>query len=85
MRWLPAGVVLLALLRPAWADTAAVLPFSHTGTAADNLDWIGESIAETVQEALGSRGFLTLDREDIQEAYHRLDLRERAPMVKRPS
>jgi tetratricopeptide (TPR) repeat protein len=45
-----------------------------------NLDWIGESIAETVREALGSRGVLTLERGEVLEAYRRLGLRERSPL-----
>jgi tetratricopeptide (TPR) repeat protein len=60
------------------ADTAAVLPFWNSRHA--TLEWIGESIAETVREALGSRGILTLDRSDVQEAYRRLGLRERAAL-----
>src|SRR5271165_6838598 len=67
------------------ADTAAVLPFSNGAITAQtnaqsNLDWIGESIAETVRDALTMRGLLTLDRADIQEAFHRLALRQRAPL-----
>lgn len=77
------GLVALAGVL-AHADTAAVLPFWNGRPAQtqanSNLQWIGESIAETVREALGSRGILTLDRSDIQEAYRRLGLRERAAL-----
>jgi tetratricopeptide (TPR) repeat protein len=77
------GLVALAAVL-ARADTAAVLPFWNGRPAPTqanaNLQWIGESIAETVREALGSRGILTLDRSDIQEAYRRLGLRERAAL-----
>src|SRR5579872_2688426 len=68
---------------PLLADTAAVLPFWNSGAAAStqsNLDWIGESIAETVRESLGSRGILTLERNDIDDAFRRLNLRERTPL-----
>src|SRR5947209_13824176 len=67
------------ILAPAFADTAAVLPFWNAGNAANqaNLDWIGESIAETVRESLGSRGILTLDRNETADAFRRLNLRER--------
>ena len=68
---------------PALADTAAVLPFWNGGAAAasqSNLDWIGESIAETVRESLGSRGILTLERSDLDDSFHRLNLHQRAPV-----
>ena len=64
---------------PGQAETVAVLPFSNrtvAGAAQANVDWIGESVAETVREALGSRGVATLDQVEIQEAYHQLNLRQ---------
>jgi tetratricopeptide (TPR) repeat protein len=58
------------------ADTVAVLPLSNQNQAkASNLDWIGESVAETIHEALSSNGLLVLAREDREEVYHRLSLR----------
>ena len=65
---------------PAPADTAAVLPFwnATANVRQTNLDWIGESIAETVREAVGSRGLLIIDREEIRDAFHRLSLRQLA-------
>ncbi len=64
------------------ADTAAVLPFANSSVkparGTSNLDWIGESIAETLRDAFSLRGAVTLGRDDIQEAYRRLNLRERA-------
>lgn len=47
---------------------------------AGNLDWIGESIAEMVREALGARGVLNFDRTEIEDAIHRLRLHDRAPL-----
>lgn len=90
--WRGLAVLLLACPRvfAAAADTAAVLPFANASSdsaqetpaaeapAVGNLDWIGESIAETLRDALGARGIVTLERGDIQEAYRRLHLRERA-------
>src|ERR1700681_4808860 len=76
-RWLLA-IIACAAAVSSRADTTAVLPFANG--ASSNLDWIGESIAETVREALGSRGILTFDRDDLQEVYHRLGLRQRGPM-----
>ena len=75
--------ILACAAMPALADTAAVFPFWNAGNAAANqrnLDWIGESIAETVRESLGSRGILTLERSDLTDAFNRLNLHERAPL-----
>jgi len=62
-----------------FADTAAVLPFANRTSAADpaqaSLDWIGESIAETVRDAIGSRGAVTPSRAETDEAYRQLNLR----------
>ncbi len=63
------------------AETALVLPFFNQGRSA-NLDWIGESIAETVRDSLASEGMLVLDREDRLEAYRRLSLRPGAELTK---
>lgn len=65
------------------ADTIAVLPlFNLDEHASSNLDWIGESVAETIQEALGSGGLLVLQREDRAEVYHRLSLRTGVVLTK---
>ena len=78
--WRILGILALAGI-PASADTAAVLPFWHRAAASQSkLDWIGESIAYTVRESLGSRGMLTLERPDIDEAFERLGLRQRVPL-----
>jgi tetratricopeptide (TPR) repeat protein len=78
MRWLPA---LLALFSGALrAETALVIPFfNHSGSA--NLNWIGESVAETVHDALASEGLLALDRDSRMEAYRRLSLRPGAELT----
>lgn len=58
------------------ADTIAVIPLFNLNEAkSPNLDWIGESVAETVHESLSSVGVLVLDREDREEVYRRLTLR----------
>jgi tetratricopeptide (TPR) repeat protein len=78
---LPPRVFWAALLGAglAFADTAAVLPFANRTSAADptqaSLDWIGESIAETVRDAIGARGLVTLPRPQVDEAYRQLSLR----------
>ena len=70
-------VVLCASLR---AETVVVLRFFNHANSA-SLDWIGESIAETVQDSLGSEGLLVLGREDKAEAYRRLTLRPGAELT----
>src|SRR5260221_5746152 len=63
-----------------FAGTAAVLPFANR-TSQANMDWIGESIAETVRDALGPRGVVTLSREEVEEAYRHLSLRPRGVLT----
>jgi tetratricopeptide (TPR) repeat protein len=79
-RALPALILIASGALAASSDTAAVLPFANAGQGANaaNVDWIGESIAETLRDAFSIRGIVTLDRDDIAEAYRRLGLRERA-------
>ncbi len=56
------------------AETVLVLPFFNQSSA-ENIDWIGESIAETIRESLASQNVLVLSREDRLEAYRRLSIR----------
>jgi tetratricopeptide (TPR) repeat protein len=63
------------------ADTVLVLPFFNLSNSA-NLDWIGESIAETIRESLTSQGVLALDREERQEAFRRLSIRPYALLTR---
>jgi tetratricopeptide (TPR) repeat protein len=76
-RWL----ILLAIgCGIAHAETVLALPFfNHTDSK--NLDWIGESIAETLRDAITPEGVLVLDREDRLEAYRRLSLRSGAEIT----
>ena len=53
------------------ADTVLVLPFFNDSNV-PSLDWVGESVAETVRESLASQGIVTLSRDDREEAYRRL-------------
>lgn len=62
------------------AQTVVVLPFFNHSKQA-NLDWIGESIAESVRDALVSQGVLALDRAERLEAYRRLSLRPGAELT----
>src|SRR5215472_1395247 len=71
------GVSLCGVVR---AETTLVLPFfNHSSNV--NLDWIGESISESVHDSLASEGVLVLDREDRLEAYRRLSVRPGAELT----
>lgn len=56
------------------ADTYLVLPFFNVSKNS-GLDWIGEALAETVQEALSSEGLMVMERDARVEAYRRLSIR----------
>jgi len=77
LRLLCLAVMVCASLR---APTVVVLRFANHANSA-GLDWIGESIAETVQDALSSEGLLVLGREARAEAYRRLSLRPGAELT----
>lgn len=77
-RFLALVVLLCGALR---AETVLVLPFFNHSKSA-NLNWIGESIAESVHDSLASEGLLLLDREDRLEAYRRLSLRPGAELTR---
>lgn len=83
-RWIQAlfCLLLLAAFSKA-ADTIAVLPLFNTDEAqSSNLDWIGESAAETIHESLSNAGLLVLAREDRAEVYRRLSLRAGVVLTK---
>jgi tetratricopeptide (TPR) repeat protein len=63
-----------------YADTIAILPLFNQSKSA-NLDWIGESVAETIRESLFFQGLLVLDREDRLEIYRRLSIRPNAALT----
>ena len=62
------------------AETVLVLPFFNHSRQ-PNLDWIGESISESLHDTLSSEGFLALDRDDRLEAYRRLSVRPGAELT----
>jgi len=65
------------------ADTVAIMPFFNRQQAkSPNLDWIGESVAETIHESLSSAGLLVLAREDREEVYRRLSVRTAVVLTK---
>lgn len=81
MRW--TVLVALAALTAGAAragGSVVVLPFFNL-TGNSSLDWIGESIAETVRESLAAQGQLVLDRGDREEALRRLSIRPQARLT----
>jgi tetratricopeptide (TPR) repeat protein len=68
-------------LAPAKAATYLVLPFFNVSKNS-NLDWMGESLAESIREALSSEGLMALDRDERMEAYSRLALRPYSLLTK---
>jgi tetratricopeptide (TPR) repeat protein len=74
------GLVIL-FCGASYADTTLVLPFFNHSKS-PNLDWIGESIAESVHDSLASEGLLALDRADRLEGYRRLSLRPGAELTR---
>jgi tetratricopeptide (TPR) repeat protein len=74
-----ASLVCLPSILPG-ADTFLVLPLFNLSSS-QGLDWIGESVAEAVAEALTAEGVLVVDREDLREACRRLSLRPNARLT----
>ncbi|MGD0201055.1 MAG: tetratricopeptide repeat protein [Bryobacteraceae bacterium] len=79
-RLLLLAFLLCASLGAAPAGTVLVLPFFNQSRS-ENLDWISESLSQTVREALAARGILVLEREDRAEAYRRLSIRPKAALT----
>ncbi len=81
LRLLCALVGLCCSLAPAQAATYLILPFFNVSKN-PNLDWIGESLADSVRAALSSEGLMALSRDERIEAYSRLSLRPYALLTK---
>ncbi len=63
------------------AETFLILPFFNLSKTA-NLDWVGESLSERIREALVNEGALVINRDDRQEAYRRLSIRQNSQLAK---
>jgi len=75
------AVLPLCLLVPsARAENCLVIPFFNLSNNT-NLDWIGESLAETAREDLSAEGLVTLDRDARLEAFRRLSVRPYSPLT----
>jgi tetratricopeptide (TPR) repeat protein len=82
MKWLYALPAVVCLCAPgAGATTFLVLPFFNASDNA-NIDWIGESISETISEALAKQQLMSIQREDRLEAYRRLGVRPGANLTR---
>jgi len=64
----------------AGAENVLVLPFFNE-TGSPNVDWIGESIADSIYESLASQNVLVLTREDRLEGCRRLSIRPNAVLT----
>lgn len=74
MRWISALLLAVFLSQPlAQAQGYLVAPFSNRSRDA-TLDWIGESVAETLRQALQAYEVNVIRREDRQEAARKLGL-----------
>ena len=82
MRWLPFLIlgVGFSSVSVAGAETVLVLPFFNQ-SGSQNIDWIGESIAETIHESLATQNVLVLSREDRLEGCRRLSIRPNAVLT----
>ena len=72
--------ILLALTGVLRGQTVLALPFFNHAASA-SVDWIGESIAETLRDSMTAEGVLVLDRQDRLEGYRRLSLRPGAELT----
>jgi Flp pilus assembly protein TadD/TolB-like protein len=80
-RSIPLLAAVAALPCSALADSVAVLPFFNLSNR-ESLEWIGESLAETIGETLSAGGLLALGREERQEAFRRLAIRNYALLTR---
>ena len=81
MKFLQAVGFVCLCAGPLFADNFLVLPFFNN-SGSNNLDWVGESIGQTIREALASEGVLTLDREAREEGFRRLSVKPYAVLTK---
>ncbi len=71
----------LAFGSSARAATVLVLQFHNTSPYSD-LNWVGESVAETLMNEFGAANQIVFDRDSRAEALHRLSLRSDAVFTK---
>ncbi len=66
---------------PSFAETFLIIPFFNLSKDA-NLNWIGESLSESIREALAGQGAIVIDRDDRREAYRRLAIKPNTLLTK---
>lgn len=71
----------LAAATPARSATVLVLQF-HNNSQFTDLNWVGESIAETLRTEFSAANQIVLDRDSRAEGMRRLSLRPDAPFTK---
>jgi tetratricopeptide (TPR) repeat protein len=81
MKLFGASLAVVCIAVPVWGETYLVLPFFNASRTS-NIEWIGESVSESIREALSSQGLVTLNRDDRLEAYRRLGLRFEATLTR---
>jgi len=74
-------VFVLFITLPARSATVLVLRF-HNESQFSDLNWVGESIAETLMDEFGAANQIVLDRESRAEGLRRLSLRSNAGFTK---
>lgn len=74
-------LAILTPLLPASTASILVIPFNNDTQAAD-LNWIGESVSETIMTELSAAGQIVLDREAREEGYKRLGVKPDALYTK---
>ena len=72
------AVAILSLT--AAAETVVVLPYFNL-TKNKNLDWVGESFSEALNEALGSGGIVAIDRDERDEVLRRMTIKRYARLT----
>lgn len=82
MQRLPGLFVFLLLATPLFgAETILILPFFNLSNS-KNIDWIGDSISESVFGVLASEGFLTVRPESRDETLREMGVRRYARLTR---
>lgn len=63
------------------AETVLIIPFFNSG-GSNNLDWVGEGVAEDIRETLGRQNVPVFGRDNREEVYRRLSIRPHAHLTK---
>lgn len=78
------GILFFAYLLtclPSFSQSYLVLPFFNQ-TSSETLNWIGESVSESLSDSLASEGILVSSRTEREEIFRRLGLRRYARLTR---